>query len=118
MKIRDLAAARSWLGIGFGGGLLTRPRQAAGLAAGAGRRPPSALVAVLGLRELAQAVALLRCPRRQMFIIGMTIDLLHGISMLLAAAVFPAYHRAAAVSAAGAFLGAGLLAPAGLHGRR
>lgn len=65
--------------------------------------PPLAVVRILGVRMLAQHVAVLASPRRPLVLGSAAVDTLHGASMLAAAVVWPRYRRAALVSAATAF---------------
>jgi hypothetical protein len=62
--------------------------------------PPTWLARVLGGRILVQGVVVLLCPTRIMLLTGAAADAAHGLSMLAAASGFPAYRRAALVSAA------------------
>ncbi len=91
------------------------PGAAARWAAGRGAVPPAWLVRVLGGRMAAQAFVVRWIAgrggprdRRRAVRAGAAVDGLHGASMLLAAVAFPRYRRSALVSAAVAFLAAGL----------
>ncbi|MBA3524276.1 MAG: hypothetical protein H0T85_06935 [Geodermatophilaceae bacterium] len=77
--------------------------------------PPLAIVRVLGVRMLAQHLAVLAAPQRSLVLGSAAVDTLHGASMLAAAVIWPRYRRAALISAGTAFAST---ATAVLTGRR
>jgi hypothetical protein len=103
------------VGQGAAGAILTlAPETAARLAAGGESPPPGWLVRVLGGRMAVQAVVLSwvgrhhRAERGRAYRLGSVVDVLHGASMVGAAAAFPRYRRSAMLSAGMAFAAAGL----------
>jgi hypothetical protein len=115
---RRLAVARSWLGVAVGTALLVEPERVARRVCRVGHRPPSPVIRLLGARELGQSAAVLLRSGRPVAATGMVLDLLHGMSMVAAAMLLPAYRRAAVVSGSEAFLGAVMLTPITLAGSR
>lgn len=91
--------------IGLGAVLAVRSARVAAAAAGPGGQPaPGRLVAVLGLRSLAQGAVTAAVPRWSVLTGGALVDATHAASMLPVVAVSPKYRRAAAISAAVAAL--------------
>jgi len=80
-------------------GLVVAPDRVATAVAAPGR-PPSWLVRLLGLRVVLQQSVVLAVPTRRVVLLGAAVDGLHALSMVAAAACWPAYRRAAGVSAA------------------
>jgi hypothetical protein len=64
--------------------------------------PPSWIIRLLGARTLAQGAVEGLCPRREVLVLGVAVDLAHGASMLAAAVTWPRYRRAALISAGSA----------------
>jgi hypothetical protein len=88
------------------------PEAAVRLACGRVPMPPPVLVRLLGARELAQAVLLARWPTRTVARTSAGLDLVHALSMLAAAVVWPGHRRVALTSAA--LAGASAVATAGV----
>lgn len=65
-----------------------------------GRTAPSSwVIRVLGARSVVQHAAILVSPTRQAVQVGATLDGLHALSMVPAAALWPRFRRTAGVSA-------------------
>lgn len=90
------------------------PDAAARMTSGGGSPPPGWLVRVLGGRMALQGMVLqwVRLRHRndlgRVYRLGAVVDLLHGASMIGAAAAFPRYRRSALLSATLAFVAAGM----------
>lgn len=122
-----LPALLSVLQAAIGTAVAARPEDTARLAAGrdrgggSGRRlAPPAVVRILGLRMMAQAMMVGAARKRHrdvrsMLLLGASVDTVHAASMVLLARWKPAYRRSAFTSAgvAGVSAGAGLIAAAG-----
>jgi hypothetical protein len=95
-------AARIWAAATAAAGAvaLLRPQTVAGLVSGTGSTPDTAVVRILGGRQLLQGGAILIRPAPLFVIGGLTVDVLHATSMVAAAAIWPGYRRAALTSAA------------------
>jgi len=81
------------------------------LVGGTGPIPETAVVRILGGRQLLQGAAVLIRPAPLFVIGGVAVDVLHATSMVAAAVIWPGYRRAALTSAAvaGASAAAGAL---------
>jgi hypothetical protein len=81
------------------------------LVSGTGPIPETAVVRILGGRQLLQGAAVLIRPAPALVIGALVVDVLHATSMLAAALIWPGYRRAAQTSAAvaGASAAAGAL---------
>jgi hypothetical protein len=99
--------AATGLLLGWGGVLLARPEAAVRAACG-GPVPPTPVVRVLGLRRFAQEALLLAAPSRTVASVAAGVDVLHALTMLAAARIWPQYRRAALTSAAVAGVSAAL----------
>jgi len=84
--------------------LLTRPGTVAQTVGGAS--PPALVVRLLGARMLAQGLIESVRPTRGVLLAGSGVDAAHALSMVAAAARWPAYRRSALASAATAALAA------------
>lgn len=82
--------------------LLAQPPAVLRAVAGDQDVPPSWIIRILGVRTLAQGAAEFLRPRRDVLVLGVTVDLAHAATMVAAAAVWPHYRRAALISAGGA----------------
>jgi hypothetical protein len=89
---------------------LVRPGPVARLVSGTGPTPETAVVRILGGRQLLQGTAVLIRPAPALVIGALAVDVLHATSMVAAALIWPGYRRAeltsAAVAAASALAGA------------
>lgn len=87
--------------------MVGQPGRVAAAAAGPGRRAPTWLVRVLGGRTALQGAVVSRIgspdDRRRALRAGAVVDVLHGASMVAAAALMPPYRRSATISATVAF---------------
>jgi hypothetical protein len=98
--VRDaVRRAISWLLLGWGAALFTAPRRASEAVLGGAPVPPAPVIRVLGARSAVQQAVLLVHPTRGLGRFGAGVDVLHALSMLGAAVVWPAYRRAALTSA-------------------
>jgi len=97
------AAAGAWT--------LLSPRTVARAVSGGGRVPDTAVLMILGGRQLAQGTVLLIRPTPTLLIGAATVDALHAATMLAAALMWPDYRNAAIASAtvAGTSAGVGML---------
>jgi hypothetical protein len=93
--------------LGWGGVLLARPEAVVRAVCG-GPVPPTSVVRVLGLRRLGQEALLLAAPSRTTGFVAAGTDVLHALTMLGAARIWPQYRRAALTSAAVAGISAAL----------
>ena len=82
-----------------GGLTLVRPGPAARLVSGTGPTPETAVVRILGGRQLLQGTAVLIRPAPALIVGAMVVDALHATSMVAAALIWPGYRRAALISA-------------------
>ncbi len=80
--------------------LLARPRQVVRLVAPGEPEPPLAVVRVLGGRLVVQHVLVALRPTRRRLLAGAVVDAGHALSMVPAAAVWPAHRRQAIASGA------------------
>jgi hypothetical protein len=96
---------------------LVRPHAVARLVSGTGSTPAAPVVRILGGRQLLQGTAMLIRPTPALVIGALTVDVLHGVSMVAAAVIRPGYRRAALTSAAVATTSAvaGALSLRGAH---
>ena len=85
---------------GLGLALLARPDALAGMVTRGKHGPVSAVVRVLGGRQLLQGTAITYAPTPLLIVAGTAADGLHAASMLVAAAIWPRYRKAALTSAA------------------
>ncbi len=110
-SIRVLAGASAVAGLG----LLVQPHRAAGWFSTTGAVPADVVVRVLGARQLVQGVVQFARPDPELVLAGAVVDVLHLISMVAAAAIWPPYRRPALASAAvaGVFAGAGAVIVSG-----
>lgn len=94
-------AARVWGAATAAAGAVTllRARTVAGLVSGNGPTPDTAVVRILGGRQLLQGTAVLIRPTTLVVIGGLSVDVLHAASMVVAAVSWPGYRRPALVSA-------------------
>ena len=83
-----------------GAATLLRPHTVARLVSGSAPAPDTAVVRILGGRQLLQGTVLLIRPTSLLVIGGLAVDVLHATSMLAAAVIWPGYRRAALASAA------------------
>lgn len=90
--------AISWLLLGWGTALLVAPEQAAEMVLGGAAAPPTPVLRVLGARSAVQQAVLLLHPSRGLGRLGAGVDVLHALSMVGAAVVWPSYRRAALTS--------------------
>lgn len=104
-----LRAGAGMLLLGWGTALLLRPEATGAAVCGPAALPPSPVLRVLGARRLVQQALLLR-PSRVVALAATGTDVLHGLSMLAAAVIWPRYRRAALTSAAVATASAALSA--------
>jgi hypothetical protein len=113
MRVKALVRARIWGAATavVGAATLLRPADVARLVSGPGSTPNTAVLRVLGGRQLLQGAAVLIRPAPMLVIGGSAVDVLHAISMIAAGVISPGYRRAALVSAAVA--GASAAAAAG-----
>ena len=79
--------------------LLGAQRVAKAVSGGSGV-PDAAVVRLLGGRQLLQGIAVLIRPTPTLIIGALAVDVLHGVSMVAAAVIWPGYRRAALTSAA------------------
>jgi hypothetical protein len=86
--------------------LLAQPPAVLRVIVGGHDVPPSWIVRVLGIRTLAQGLVEITRPNRRLLRVGVAVDLTHAASMLAAARVWPAYRRAALISAGSAAVSA------------
>ncbi len=93
---RMLAAATA----AAGAAALLRPGDVAELVSGTGAVPDTAVVRILGARQLLQGSAILIRPTPLLLVGGLIIDVLHATSMVAAAVIWPGYRRSAVASAA------------------
>ncbi len=96
---RAVRAAASVLATA-GAVLLARPRQVVRLVAPGEPEPPLAVVRVLGGRLVVQHVLVALRPTRRRLLAGAVVDAVHALSMVPAAAVWPAHRRQAIASGA------------------
>lgn len=103
---RILGAATATTGLA----LLIRPHAVARFFSSHDRTPPNGIVQILGARQVLQGVTQIISPTPTLALLGASVDVLHLTSMLVAAAVWPAYRRPALSSAVitAVFSGAGL----------
>lgn len=80
--------------------MLLAPRWVVGHLTPGRAAPHSWVVRLLGARSVAQHALLLAHPTRQAVQLGAVADVVHAASMAPAAALWPRYRRAAAISAA------------------
>jgi hypothetical protein len=112
---RVLAATQ----LGVGVLLITRPREAARIAARlAGRPAPAALVRTLGVRTALQGAVTGSVRTAPVLASSAVVDVLHGLTMVVVAVRAPRYRGAALVSAAVATGHAALAVAAIRPGRR
>ena len=109
MRARPVDLAR----IGLGGLALARPDVVLDVVRSADDRRVRAVVRFLGARYVAQGAAGLVVDRSWVAPVDAAVDALHALSMVGAAALWPAHRRAAVASAASALL----LAAADLRSR-
>lgn len=79
---------------------LVRPGPVARLVSGTGPTPETAVVRMLGGRQLLQGAAVLIRPAPALVIGALAVDALHATSMVAAALNWPGYRRPALTSAA------------------
>ncbi len=96
---RAVRAAASVLAVA-GAVLLARPRQVVRLVAPGEPEPPLAVVRALGGRLVVQHVLVALRPTRRGLFAGALVDAAHAVSMVPAAAVWPAHRRQATASGA------------------
>lgn len=84
--------------LGWGAALLARPERIADVVGG-GIAPPSWIVRVLGARGVLQETVVLLAPSRRAATAAAGADVLHALSMLAAAAIWPRYRRCELASA-------------------
>jgi uncharacterized protein YjeT (DUF2065 family) len=118
-RLNAAARARIWgaATAAVGAATLLRPRTAARLVSGGGSVPDTALVRVLGGRQLVQGTVVVLRPVPILVIGAVAVDAVHAASMLAAALAWPGYRNAALASAtaAGASAVAGTLILRGLR---
>ena len=87
------------------------------LVSGRGSVPDTAVVRVLGGRQLVQGTAVILRPAPILVIVAVAVDVLHAASMVAAALIWPGYRNAAVASAtlAGASAVTGILIGRGLR---
>jgi hypothetical protein len=83
-----------------GAAALLRPRPVAQAVSGGRSAPDAAVVRLLGGRQLLQGIAVLIRPTPALIIGALAVDVLHGVSMVAVAVIWPGYRRAALTSAA------------------
>jgi hypothetical protein len=105
--IRVLAGATA----AFGSLLVLQPRGTAKRFSGSGAVPDDVIVRVLGGRQVVQGVVQFTRPTPGLVLAGVAVDVLHLLSMVAAAVIWPTYRRPAVASAAiaGASVGAGVV---------
>lgn len=97
---------------GLGAVMTAAPGRTGRWSAGRGAAPPDWIVRLLGGRMVVQASVLQAVERKRpgdlsaALRAGALVDLLHGTSMVAAAAIFPRYRRSALLSAGLAFAAA------------
>lgn len=84
--------------LSWGAALLARPEQIADVVGG-GTAPPAWIVRVLGARGVVQEAVVLLVPTRRVALAAAGTDVLHALSMLAAAAIWPRYRRCELASA-------------------
>jgi hypothetical protein len=104
-----LRRAASWLLLGWGAALLVRPRESAAAVLGGAPIPPEPIIRVLGGRRAAQQLVLLLRPGIGTGTVAAGVDVIHALSMGIAAVLWPEYRRAALTSA-GVATGSALVA--------
>jgi hypothetical protein len=98
---RGLLPTAAWVALGGWGALLAaRPAETVRAVCGDVPVPPTAVVRVLGARQLLQSAALLAMPSRRLVFGAAAVDALHAASMLAAALTWPRYAKPALASAA------------------
>jgi hypothetical protein len=100
--------------LALGALLLIVPRAVAGALAGEEKSPPVAAVRLLGGRLLVQGAVLASNPSDRVLKGAISIDVLHGASMILAAGAMPEYRRSLLSSAA--LAGGSVLVGLGVRG--
>ncbi|MGZ4509209.1 MAG: hypothetical protein ACXVX8_18510 [Blastococcus sp.] len=93
-------SARLARAVAFGGvgvALAARPRDVVAAVCGA-PVPPTWLVRVLGVRQVAQELLVLAAPTRPVLLGAAVTDALHAASMVAAALIWPEYRRPALTS--------------------
>ena len=90
--------AISWLLLGWGTALVVAPEQAAEAMLGGAPVPPAPVIRVLGARSAVQQAVLLLHPSRGLGRLGAGVDIVHAMSMSVAAVLWPSYRRAALTS--------------------
>lgn len=91
------AATAAW-----GLALLIRPDDVSRAVGAADPLPPAWIARVLGARLVVQHAVVLAVPERRVVAAGGVVDLLHALSMVPVAVLWPEHRRAAVVSAASA----------------
>lgn len=106
---RGLIRVLGGLTAALGTGLLLQPHRLARRICGSQDVPNDVVLRVLGAREVVQGVAQIAYPKKDLVVSCIAVDALHVLSMLVLAAVWPSYRRAALASAtmAGISVGAG-----------
>jgi hypothetical protein len=112
MSQRGAALRRFAVLGGLGAAMLARPRDVVRMLCGDAPMPPVVLVRVLGARQLVQELVVLAAPSRRVLVGAAATDVMHAVSMVAAALVWPEYRRPALTSAAAATGSAGLAAAA------
>lgn len=95
------------LTVALGAGLLLQPHRLARWICGSRGLPDETIIRILGGRELLQGAVQIAYPEKGLLAGGIAVDVLHLLSMLSLAAVWPTYRRAALASAAMAGISAG-----------
>jgi hypothetical protein len=112
MSLRGAALRRFAVLGGLGAAMLARPRDVVRTLCGDAPMPPVVLVRVLGARQLVQELVVLAAPSRRVLVGAAATDVMHAVSMVAAALLWPEYRRPALTSAAVATGSAGLAAAA------
>ena len=102
MGSKALAPARIWgaATAAVGAAALLRPGPVAQAVSGRRSAPDAAVVRLLGGRQLLQGLVVLIRPTPALVIGAVAVDVLHGVSMVAAAVIWPGCRRAALTSAA------------------
>ena len=101
-RSRAVAQARIWgaATAAVGAAALLRPGPVAQAVSGGRSAPDAAVVRLLGGRQLLQGIAVLIRPTPTLIIGALAVDVLHGVSMVAAAVIWPGYRRSGLTSAA------------------
>jgi hypothetical protein len=90
--------AISWLLLGWGVALFAAPARMAEAMLGGAPVPPTPVMRALGARSAVQQAVLLLHPSRGLGRLGAGVDVVHALSMVAAAVLWPDYRRAALTS--------------------